>query len=157
MLARRSYYAQRIRCRCSRTALVRVWKLGRLLTVESLLVEVNVDFPLPFPGRLYEERQQLNSRVLSDLEPQLFGPAASTTEATKSAAADMLQVRAPFRNEASPSSKKAYTSHAMSELRVALASRRVGLCHEYISPFFLVFPKMVGIKKKPSLKLKNYF
>lgn len=41
---------------------------------------------------LYEERQQLNSRVLSDLEPQLFGPAASTTEATKSAAADMLQV-----------------------------------------------------------------
>lgn len=41
---------------------------------------------------LYEERQQLNSRVLSDLEPQLFGPAASTTEATNCAAADMLQV-----------------------------------------------------------------
>lgn len=41
---------------------------------------------------LYEERRQLNNRVLGDLEPQLFGPAASTTEATNTAAVDMLQV-----------------------------------------------------------------
>lgn len=41
---------------------------------------------------LYEERRQLNERVVADVEPMLFTPAASSCQATNTAAVDMLRV-----------------------------------------------------------------